>query len=95
MNKKDFLKAALKRSGCKSLKSLNTVFSAICDEIVEVVAAGDTITLYEFGKFSSAKRKVCVRGFSPSCKEDTHIVVVTPRFHAAKRFKDAVKAKSK
>ena len=90
MNKATMIKAIAEKTGFTQ-KDVTAVVDALVDTVVETVASGDTVKIYGLGAFSVAERAERV-GRNPQTGETIQIPAFkSPRFKAAKAFKDAVK----
>ncbi|MGI9018414.1 MAG: HU family DNA-binding protein [Euzebya sp.] len=89
MNKSELIASAADASGL-SKSDMNTALDAIVSTITEAVASGEKVSVTDFGNFDQ-RDNAARKGRNPQTGEEIDISASkTPRFKAAKKFKDAV-----
>lgn len=93
MNKEDLIKEIASKTTI-SKKDANKILDALTDTIMEVVAAGEKITLVGFGSFEQRARQER-QGRNPQTGKPITIPATQyPAFAAGKLFKDKVSSNS-
>lgn len=91
MNKTELVSKVAEKLGVTK-KDTGAAIDAAVDAIIEAVASGDEVSISGFGKFSITERSER-QGRNPQTGEAITIAATkSPRFKAAKTFKDAVNA---
>lgn len=91
MNKTEMIKAIAGKTGFTQ-KDVTAVVDAMVDAVVETVKAGEDVKIAGFGTFSVTERAART-GRNPQTGETIQIEASkSPKFKAAKAFKDAIKA---
>jgi DNA-binding protein HU-beta len=89
MNKSELIASAADAAGM-SKSDMNTALDAIVGTITDAVASGDKVSVTDFGNFDH-RDNAARKGRNPQTGEEIDISASkTPRFKAAKKFKDAV-----
>ena len=92
MNKAELIEIAAKNADISKTAAGNALDSIIA-AITKAVSKGDTVTLFGFGTFKSAKRAART-GKNPKTGESIKIAATTvPKFSAGAAFKTAVAGK--
>ena len=91
MNKKELV-ASVADMAEVSKSEVSEILDALLETITEVLADGDTVDLYGFGKFSVTER-AARKGRNPSTGETIQIAASkSPKFKPSKGFKETIKA---
>lgn len=89
MNKGELVEAIAAKLNCTQ-KDAGAVVAAMCEAIIDAVAAGEKVTLVGFGTFEPRARKAR-EGRNPATGEAIKIPAQTvPSFSAGKLFKEKV-----
>ena len=89
MNKSELIAAASDAAGMTK-SDMNTALDAIVSTVTDAVASGEKVSITDFGNFDH-RVNAARQGRNPSTGEPMDIPESkTPRFKAAKKFKDAV-----
>ncbi|CAN5760000.1 HU family DNA-binding protein [soil metagenome] len=89
MNKSELIASAADTAGM-SKGDMNSALDAIVQTITDSVAAGEKVSVTDFGNFDQ-RENAARKGRNPQTGEEIDInASKTPRFKAAKRFKEAV-----
>ena len=93
MNKEQLVQETAYKAGVTK-KQADAIVSAICECIMDAVAAGEKVTLVGFGSFEPKHRKAR-EGRNPSTGQPMTIPETTaPSFSAGKGFKEKVAKES-
>lgn len=91
MNKAEMIKKVAQEVGYTQ-KDVASVVEAVINTVVDTVASGEDVKIAGLGAFTVATRGARI-GRNPATGEEIEIgETKSPRFKAAKGFKDAVKA---
>lgn len=92
MNKEILVKEVAEKIEGATKKDIKVVVDTIFETIKEAVASGDKVSVSGFGTFEVSER-AARKGRNPQTGEEILIEASkSPKFKAAKAFKDAVKA---
>lgn len=90
MTKKELIKVVAEELG-RTQKEVTEVTEKVLEAVVAEVAKGEKVALAGFGSFETVERAART-GRNPQTGEEIEIAAsVSPKFKAAKAFKDAVK----
>ena len=92
MNKSELIAAVYEANAerFKSKRDAAIIVNSVFDIISEKVIAGETVTINDFGKYSTVQRKA-KKGMNIRTKEAIEIPAATvPKFSPFKSFKDKV-----
>ncbi len=94
MNKSDLINEIVRRTNLPK-NQVDKFIKAYNGAIIDVVAAGDDVSLVGFGTFTAVERSAR-EGRNPATGKKIRIPASrSPRFKAGKNFKEAVKNKKK